>query len=94
MFPEGKERKLLMTAQLRDRILIIGESHVSGYAERLSETLFQSYRLYLWEHPHGSTSPSPVTPHIQQSFFLTTLSFSLSTSGHCSLHSQISNRFQ
>ena len=34
---EGKERKLLMTEQPKDRIIIIGDSHVRGYAEKLSD---------------------------------------------------------
>ena len=36
-----------MTAQPKQRILIIGDSHVTGYAERLSDKLghFQCYRL-------------------------------------------------
>jgi len=31
---EGRERKVLMMAQAKHRIVIIGDSHVRNYAER------------------------------------------------------------
>jgi hypothetical protein len=42
---EGKERKLLMTEQTKDRIIIIGDGHVRGYAGKLSENLGHSFNV-------------------------------------------------
>ena len=42
---EGKERKLLMTAQPQHRILIIGEGHVRGYAAGLNANLGHSFNV-------------------------------------------------
>ena len=42
---EGKERKLLMTEQPKDRIIIIGDSHVRGYVEILSDNLGHSFNI-------------------------------------------------
>jgi len=42
---EGKERKLLMTTEPKDRILINGESHVRGYAEKFSDNLGHSFNV-------------------------------------------------
>jgi hypothetical protein len=41
----GKEGKVLMTAQPKHRILIIGDSHVGGYTERLSDNLGHSFNI-------------------------------------------------
>jgi hypothetical protein len=42
---EGKERKIVMTAQPKHRILLIGDSRVGGYAERLSDNLGHFFNI-------------------------------------------------
>ena len=42
---DGKERKLLMTAQPKHRILVIGESHVRSYAASSIHNLGHSFNI-------------------------------------------------
>jgi hypothetical protein len=46
------ERKVLITAQPKHRILIIGDSHVRGYAERLSDNLGHSFNVTGYVKPN------------------------------------------
>jgi hypothetical protein len=49
---EGKERKILMTAQPKPRVLITGDSHVRGYAEILSDKLGHSFNVIGYVKPN------------------------------------------
>ena len=53
---EGKERKVLMTAQPKHRILIIGDSHVSGHAAVLSDILGHSFNIMQYKIADGKLS--------------------------------------
>jgi Fe-S cluster assembly scaffold protein SufB len=50
---EAKERKVLMTAQSKHGVLIIGDSHVQGYAERLSDNLGHSFNVTGYVKPNA-----------------------------------------
>ena len=62
---EGKERKLLMTTEPKDRILINGESHVRGYAEKFSDNLGHSFNVigYVCGNIHMAAHLLPLSHH-------------------------------
>jgi hypothetical protein len=54
---EGKERKLLMTARPK----ITGDSHVRGYAERISDNLGHSLNITVYVKPNGDLVTITIT---------------------------------
>ena len=51
---EGKERKVLMKSQPKHRTLIIGDCHVRGHAERLSDNLGHSFNITGYVRPNSN----------------------------------------